>query len=549
MPALLALALFVFWATDQAGYPLTHWAPGALIVVALLAISLAAIRLRAQEMPVTVRVALLALAAFTALSYLSIAWAAVPGDAWEGANRTLLYLAVFALFAAWRQRGATAALLVGAWTLALAGLALFTVAHLAGAGAGRLPALLPEGRLVYPSGYANANAAQWLMAFWPALLLGRSRRLHWSLRGLLAGAAVLLAEVALLSQSRGSLYATPVMLVLVFAFLPSRTRTFALLLPVGVAIGAAAPFVLRVGDRLRAGEVVPSTLHHALLAIAVAALAAAVAVAAGGAIESQRKLQHDRSARLHRLTAAAAVAVLVVVIAGGLIAAGNPVTRLEHGWNTFKGGYAANSKTSDRLVGGLGSNRYDFFRVALDEFKAHPLLGIGADNFQQQYLQHGRSTETPRYPHSVELRTLAQTGLLGSALAIAGLLAALLAAALALREADELHADGRGGSGRGVRLLGRAWLLRLVLGVRGSGRAGVRAARSRLWARTRPWWARWRRRERRRRRGRPGAAAGPGRGRCGSRLDLRGLAGGAAAQRTGGRERSPCVATFPVCGL
>ncbi len=52
-----------------------------------------------------VRIALGALAAYTALSYLSILWAAVPGEAWEGANRTLLYLLVFALFACWRQRG------------------------------------------------------------------------------------------------------------------------------------------------------------------------------------------------------------------------------------------------------------------------------------------------------------------------------------------------------------------------------------------------------------------------------------------------------------
>ena len=33
VPAFAALALFVVWATDQAGYPLTHWAPGALIVL------------------------------------------------------------------------------------------------------------------------------------------------------------------------------------------------------------------------------------------------------------------------------------------------------------------------------------------------------------------------------------------------------------------------------------------------------------------------------------------------------------------------------------
>src|ERR1700691_6000714 len=95
VPAFAALALMVVWATDEAGYPLTHWAPGGLIVLALLAIALAAgrssrARLRWREIPAAVRVAVLCLAAYTALSFLSILWAAVPGDAWEGANRTLL---------------------------------------------------------------------------------------------------------------------------------------------------------------------------------------------------------------------------------------------------------------------------------------------------------------------------------------------------------------------------------------------------------------------------------------------------------------------------
>src|SRR5581483_10805202 len=104
------------------------------------------------------------------------------------------------------------------------------------------------GRLDFPTGYPNSNACEWLMAFWPALLLARERRLPWALRGLLAGAAVLLAEVALLSQSRGSLYAMPITAVLVFALLPGRTRSFALLAAVAAGTAAAAPAVLRVGD-------------------------------------------------------------------------------------------------------------------------------------------------------------------------------------------------------------------------------------------------------------------------------------------------------------
>jgi tetratricopeptide (TPR) repeat protein len=436
VPAFVVLALFVVWATGQAGYPLTHWAPGGLVVLAALAIGLALVRLRVSEVPGPVRVALAALAAYTALSYLSILWAAVPGDAWEGANRTLLYLAVFALFASWRQRGVSAALLLGAWTLAMVALALFVALHLDAAGAARLQTLIPGGRLEYPAGYANANAAQWLMAFWPALALARSKSLPWGVRGLFAGGAVLLAEVALLSQSRGSLYATPVMIVLVFAALPGRTRTFAVLVPIAAGIAAAAPAVLHVGDHLSGGVVTLANVHSATRAMFAAAVAVGLVVALGAAVESRLG---ERSVRRLRIgTRALAAATLVAILAGGLVAFGNPVTRLEKGWHSFKGGYASQSSGGSHLASGLGSNRYDFYRVALDEFLHHPLVGIGADNFEQQYLAHGRSSETPHYPHSVELRTLVQTGLVGALLALVGVGAALVAVGRALRTPDPL---------------------------------------------------------------------------------------------------------------
>ena len=106
LPALAAMVLLLVWATAQAGYLLTHWAPGGLIVLALLGIALVLDGLDvASRVPPTVKIALGCRPAYTALSFASILWAGVPGDAWEGANRTLLYLLVFALFALWRQRG------------------------------------------------------------------------------------------------------------------------------------------------------------------------------------------------------------------------------------------------------------------------------------------------------------------------------------------------------------------------------------------------------------------------------------------------------------
>jgi O-Antigen ligase len=445
VPGLAAVALFVIWATDQAGFPLTHWAPGALIVLALLALALVTLGIRGREIPVTVRIALWCLAAYTALSFLSILWAGVPGDAWEGADRTLLYLLVFALFACWRQNGRAAALLLSVWTLAMTVLAAFVALHVASASSGAMEGLLPFGRLVYPTGYANANAALWLMAFWAAFLLARSAWLPWGLRGALAGGAVLLADVALLGQSRGALYATPVMLVLLFALVPRRARTFALLVPVAAGIAATAPAVLRVGNHLQHDRVVAATLHAAVGAIFIAAVAVGLAVALAAAVEQRRMVSERALGRLRTAVAACALLALIGLLGGGWAAAGDPVARLRHGWDTFKSvkGYAANGSGS-RLTGGLGSNRYDFYRVALDQFIAHPIAGIGADNFQQQYLRHGRSDETPHYPHSVELRTLTESGLVGGALALAGLGAALAAgwrASRASRAKDPLARD------------------------------------------------------------------------------------------------------------
>jgi tetratricopeptide (TPR) repeat protein len=438
VPALAAIALFVVWATSQAGYPLTHWAPGALILIALLAIALLAVPLRLRAIPVSVKVALGCLAAYTALSFLSILWAAVPGPAWEGANRTLLYLVVFALFAGWRRRGVSAALLVSVWTLALIALAVYVAIRLDTASGRSYAALFAGERLNYPVGYPNATAAQWLMAFWPALLLARGARLPWALRGVLAGGAVVLADVALLSLSRGSLYATPVMVVLVFAFVPERLRTFATAVPVALGIGLTAPLMLRIGDHITAGASPYAATHQAFAALLIAASLVGIVVALGAAVESRRAVSPALARRVRRGVGGLAIATLVVVLVGGLLAAGNPITRVRHGWDTFKGGYAADSSTGNRLLSGLGSNRYDFYRVALDEFSAHPLLGIGADNFSQQYLAHGRSGETPRYPHSVELRTLSQTGLVGALLALVGLAGALIASSRAMRHRDPL---------------------------------------------------------------------------------------------------------------
>jgi hypothetical protein len=74
----------------------------------------------------------------------------------------------------------------------------------------------------------------------------------------------------------------------------------------------------------------------------------------------------------------------------------------------------------------------------LDAFVAHPIGGLGQDNFADYYVTRRRTGEEPRWTHSLEMRLLAHTGIVGFALLAAFLLAAVSAALPARRRGDQL---------------------------------------------------------------------------------------------------------------
>src|SRR5919106_1601689 len=90
---------------------LRHATTGLLAANPALVPALLALR-APRGLPRPVLAALVLFAAYTAWTYLSITWASQQGPAWDGANRTAMYLTVFALFALWRfdSRGALAVL-------------------------------------------------------------------------------------------------------------------------------------------------------------------------------------------------------------------------------------------------------------------------------------------------------------------------------------------------------------------------------------------------------------------------------------------------------
>jgi O-antigen ligase len=431
--------------TYGAGYRALTWYPVALFLLALLVATAFVLPARLNEVPRPVLIAAGLLAAFAALSYLSILWADQQGEAWDGANRTLLYVIAFCLFAFWQQRSRTAAIVLGAWTLAIIVLATIVLVRLPHQ-AHPLHSFLAF-RLVAPVAYPNGNAATFLMALWPAVTLASRRELPWWLRGVFAGGAVVLADVALLSQSRGGVFTFPVVLILFFVLVPGRARLFVLAVPLAAAIAVTAPRVLHGATRLRDGADPSSTLSDIVTPVVIAALAIAAIVTVAAAIEGRTRVSEETQRRVQRAVGGAAIACALAGVIIGLAIAGDPVARARHAWHSFKTGPTLiQPKSGSRLSAGLGSHRYDFYRVALDSFKAHPLIGIGADNFSQDYLLHGRSHETPRYPHSIELRALAQTGIVGSLLLLGALAAALVAVLRAIRRASPLGRAVAGGA-------------------------------------------------------------------------------------------------------
>jgi O-Antigen ligase len=431
IPGLVCLAAFIAWAIAGGGFSTVSSGAGGLFLIALLAVVVIAVRPRLASIPVPVRVAFAFLAAFVAWNFLSIAWADDQGIAWDGANRALIYLTVFAIFAllAWRTR--SIAIVMGAFAVALAIIAAVEVQ--AGAEAEDPLTWFIGGRFAEPANYANAVAALFIGGFWPALFLGSRRETPWALRGVLLGVAALLLEVALMTQSRGFVIVLPIAIAIFFVAVSNRLRSLLFLLLVGAAAGAAAPAILDVFTVAEHGGDIATTLGDARDAMLISVLALAVVGTAIGFAD--RAVEIPR--RVERVSGRVAAAVLVALaLAGavvGLTAIGNVADWSGDRWDDFKGGYSERNFARTRFSGDLGSNRYDFWRVAIEDQVADaPLVGQGSDNYAATYLVNRKSEEDPLYPHSLPIRILGGTGIVGLLL-FAGFSVSVLIALLRAR--------------------------------------------------------------------------------------------------------------------
>jgi hypothetical protein len=218
--------------------------------------------------------------------------------------------------------------------------------------------------------------------------------------------------------------------VVVLAVSPARLR---LLPPLLLAAAVAALAFTQLtqayhdfGEPRFDGE-----FRHAGVAVLVSAAAAAVLGLVYAAAD--RRLEVGaRGRRVAGVVAAGAGALAAVIaVVAFLVAVPHPGRFAQERWHSFKHPYYGPPTSSHFLS--LGSSRYDFWRVAVDQFDHHPIAGIGGGGFQAAYLQLRRSNETPARAHSVELDLLSEQGIVGLGLFAVAVGSLLLLAARGTR--------------------------------------------------------------------------------------------------------------------
>ncbi|HEY6149604.1 MAG TPA: O-antigen ligase family protein [Gaiellaceae bacterium] len=400
--ALAAAAWGLAWlATGSIASP--DWLPYAFLGTLLLAVVLfsgTAVRPSARE--------LCAIAAFFALAgwaAVSISWSAVPDLARDEALLTLFYGLAF-LVPLLTLRSAGDRLFASAAVAASSGILAVGVGIVLRFGSDQSDHFY-SGRLSYPISYPNAQAAVFLIGFWPAVVLASQRGRGLVARALALAAATAISAGWLTAQSKGGVIAIAASAVLVFALSPLRLR---LLPPVLLAAGMTAAAYSPLTAPFRTNSV--SDVKGAGSAILILTVMGA-AIGLVYALADRRLHLGPRGVR------AAGVAAVALFVAGLAVVLAIFFGRVYHQgwfgdqWRSFK--HAPSSNVSSHLLA-LGSYRYDIWRVALDEFADHPLAGIGSRGFGPAYLEKRNSPDTPVRAHSVELDALSELGMVGFAL-------------------------------------------------------------------------------------------------------------------------------------
>ena len=356
----------------------------------------------------------------------SLFWADSPAQAWEETNRSFLYLLGLILVVTAVRWGGTRTLrflvAVVAGMVTIVGTAVVIRLVTTGDPAG----LFQGGRLHYPVSYWNGLGALLTLGFWPMLGLASERRMPVWATSLLVGAAVALAELALLPESRGTLWTFSLVVPFFVLVTPHRFRALALL---GVVVATVAlawsPLVAvyeaftgagaGAGAGTGPGAAGPrAALDTALVALAWSVVGAAAVAAVIRVVEARIS---PLPAGAVRVTAAVLVAaVLAAATLGGLALraeVGDLTEFAAEQWTEFTGDTFGETEGGSRFTAVGLTGRLQQWRIAGQAFREQPLTGLGAQNYEYYFYRHRETGLQVRQPHSQPMQVLSELGIGG----------------------------------------------------------------------------------------------------------------------------------------
>ena len=410
LPVALLCLLMLVAIFYEGAFDVRHWAPVALFALVLLA----ALCLTGGTRPVSrpAAVALAAIWALAAWSLLSATWAESSALALEGGGLAVLYaaLATVGLVAVpgARQMRAIGYGLVGGVTL----IAVVTLVRLHIEGG----ELFVAGRLDSPVGYRNATAALFALAFWPLIGLAVTRGRNPTLRATAFACSVLCLGLAFLTQSRGVIVGLAVGGVVALVLSTERVRrAFLALLGLAGVLVLSGPLLIAYRTfedgpgPVTASDVASATNALTFLFVDALIVGLLLALLDGGLRASVGNLERAR-----RIAVVGLAVGTVGLVTGGVLAAGNPIDFAREKIDEFE---AVESRSSDfsRILS-TGGQRYDLWRVALDDFADAPIVGVGEGNYESSYYAERDTDRNLSNPHSLPLRLLGELGIVGALL-------------------------------------------------------------------------------------------------------------------------------------
>ena len=428
--ALLGFLLAGGVAAADGGYFPESWAwTAALTFVPATVILIAGGGARLRRLDLTFLGLLLAFGCWTLLSAV---WSPSTTSTVFEAQRTLAYLGVV-LLALLVVRKTTAPLLLGG---VLTGVTVV-------AGYALLTRLLPGRfasfdtvagyRLSDPIGYWNGLGIYAAMGILLAVgFLARAERT--ASRAVAAALPVVLVTTLYFTYSRGAWIALAAGFAVAVAFDPARLRLLVASLVVAPWCAAALWLASRSdalttqGSSFAEARSQGRTLLLSLVVLAIASGTAGLALAL-----------IDRRVRVGTLTRRVFAGTLVVVALAGLgvlwVQEGSPASLAQSAWSRFRSTPIQSSADLNSRLFDLSANgRIDHWRVAWNDFTAHPVVGQGAGTYAASWAQRRPVALKVQNAHSLYLENLDELGVVGLALLV-GFLAVPAVAAVRTRRA------------------------------------------------------------------------------------------------------------------